>query len=205
MHRYGFSSCTSEDANAANLERKRPAGERGVSRFRIGRDYSTLNFTDCRTLPSWTTSHRQSPAGFSPRVFELCVRQGEPPMWSFTRPTSVESLYQTCSMSLSVAFETLLKQYSFPASALNESAAPVSARSATAVPTAASTVAAAFAVPACSCADTRHGIAAEDRKSTRLNSSHTVISYAVFCLKKKKKKKEEIKDNTRKTETNHVN
>src|SRR5947207_12099215 len=28
--------------------------------------------------------------------------------------------------------------------------------------------------------------AREDRKSTRLNSSHTVISYAVFCLKKKK-------------------
>src|SRR5437588_4569011 len=31
---------------------------------------------------------------------------------------------------------------------------------------------------------------ATDRKSTRLNSSHTVISYAVFCLKKKKKKTE---------------
>src|SRR5437588_5911464 len=29
------------------------------------------------------------------------------------------------------------------------------------------------------------GKAAKDRKSTRLNSSHTVISYAVFCLKKK--------------------
>src|SRR5256885_11345595 len=28
---------------------------------------------------------------------------------------------------------------------------------------------------------------AEDRKSTRLNSSHLVISYAVFCLKKKRK------------------
>src|SRR5688500_19557788 len=28
---------------------------------------------------------------------------------------------------------------------------------------------------------------AEDRKSTRLNSSHLVISYAVFCLKKKKR------------------
>src|SRR6267143_6745870 len=28
----------------------------------------------------------------------------------------------------------------------------------------------------------------EDRKSTRLNSSHSSISYAVFCLKKKKKK-----------------
>src|SRR2546421_4165306 len=34
----------------------------------------------------------------------------------------------------------------------------------------------------------RHGHAhlAEDRKSTRLNSSHDQISYAVFCLKKKK-------------------
>src|SRR5438132_8859966 len=31
------------------------------------------------------------------------------------------------------------------------------------------------------------GDARRDRKSTRLNSSHTVISYAVFCLKKKKK------------------
>src|SRR3712207_7227678 len=31
--------------------------------------------------------------------------------------------------------------------------------------------------------------ATEDRKSTRLNSSHANISYAVFCLKKKKKKK----------------
>src|SRR5438034_11397348 len=33
----------------------------------------------------------------------------------------------------------------------------------------------------------------QDRKSTRLNSSHTVISYAVFCLKKKKKKKKKKK------------
>src|SRR5207253_10351886 len=33
-----------------------------------------------------------------------------------------------------------------------------------------------------------------DRKSTRLNSSHVAISYAVFCLKKKKK-----------TETHHIN
>src|SRR5438552_12721469 len=29
--------------------------------------------------------------------------------------------------------------------------------------------------------------ATQDRKSTRLNSSHQIISYAVFCLKKKKK------------------
>src|SRR5256885_12249529 len=41
--------------------------------------------------------------------------------------------------------------------------------------------------------DAANGIIAEntarlDRKSTRLNSSHLVISYAVFCLKKKKKK-----------------
>src|SRR5687768_17729250 len=33
------------------------------------------------------------------------------------------------------------------------------------------------------------GVPAEDRKSTRLNSSHGYISYAVFCLKKKKKTK----------------
>src|SRR5256885_6418883 len=32
-----------------------------------------------------------------------------------------------------------------------------------------------------------HGSLRQDRKSTRLNSSHLVISYAVFCLKKKKK------------------
>src|SRR5256885_5149475 len=34
----------------------------------------------------------------------------------------------------------------------------------------------------------RGRVGARDRKSTRLNSSHLVISYAVFCLKKKKKK-----------------
>src|SRR5687768_18247310 len=34
----------------------------------------------------------------------------------------------------------------------------------------------------------------QDRKSTRLNSSHGYISYAVFCLKKKKKKKNDHKD-----------
>src|SRR2546426_9266217 len=33
----------------------------------------------------------------------------------------------------------------------------------------------------------RPGEEMQDRKSTRLNSSHLVISYAVFCLKKKKK------------------
>src|SRR5438477_9714595 len=33
----------------------------------------------------------------------------------------------------------------------------------------------------------RHGTSLQDRKSTRLNSSHMSISYAVFCLKKKKK------------------
>src|SRR5258708_14184570 len=34
----------------------------------------------------------------------------------------------------------------------------------------------------------------QDRKSTRLNSSHQIISYAVFCLKKKKRKRRQ-KDN----------
>src|SRR5207302_9212087 len=43
----------------------------------------------------------------------------------------------------------------------------------------------------------RHPRHTEDRKSTRLNSSHVKISYAVFCLKKKKKNK--------KTTTMHTN
>src|SRR5438034_7361373 len=40
------------------------------------------------------------------------------------------------------------------------------------------------------------GAAEPDRKSTRLNSSHTVISYAVFCLKKKKKQKRQANTQT---------
>src|SRR5437764_5489073 len=36
--------------------------------------------------------------------------------------------------------------------------------------------------------DDVHQLVLQDRKSTRLNSSHRCISYAVFCLKKKKKK-----------------
>src|SRR5258708_38351411 len=38
-------------------------------------------------------------------------------------------------------------------------------------------------------------LAGKDRKSTRLNSSHQIISYAVFCLKKKKK--QQMTKNTR--------
>src|SRR5438132_5777771 len=44
----------------------------------------------------------------------------------------------------------------------------------------------------CTGCSKRKRATAPDRKSTRLNSSHTVISYAVFCLKKKKKKQNEI-------------
>src|SRR5437588_5389450 len=44
-------------------------------------------------------------------------------------------------------------------------------------------------LPASKCTVTSRQRADVDRKSTRLSSSHTVISYAVFCLKKKKKKK----------------
>src|SRR5215204_7291409 len=46
----------------------------------------------------------------------------------------------------------------------------------------------------------------QDRKSTRLNSSHTVISYAVFCLKKKKKQQHHPKTKTNKqpTTTTHI-
>src|SRR2546421_9215134 len=53
-------------------------------------------------------------------------------------------------------------------------------------PSKAATPAAATAATAGSrSTDPSHG---QDRKSTRLNSSHDQISYAVFCLKKKKKK-----------------
>src|SRR5688572_31154606 len=52
-------------------------------------------------------------------------------------------------------------------------------------------------VVACICSRTSlravHWSTVIDRKSTRLNSSHSQISYAVFCLKKKKKKKKQIK------------
>src|SRR5687768_17835494 len=43
--------------------------------------------------------------------------------------------------------------------------------------------------------DNQSDAARRDRKSTRLNSSHGYISYAVFCLKKKKHKKHNIPNN----------
>ena len=45
-----------------------------------------------------------------------------------------------------------------------------------------------------------------DRKSTRLNSSHQIISYAVFCLKKKKKntKPKQTKTNNSKSNPNQI-
>src|SRR5437588_9808086 len=44
----------------------------------------------------------------------------------------------------------------------------------------------------------------EDRKSTRLNSSHTVISYAVFCLKKKNNNKTNIREPKHNRTQRHV-
>src|SRR5205085_12057873 len=44
-----------------------------------------------------------------------------------------------------------------------------------------------------------------DRKSTRLNSSHSQISYAVFCLKKKKKKKKKYKKTKKKYNNSMIN
>src|SRR2546430_8579164 len=43
----------------------------------------------------------------------------------------------------------------------------------------------------------------EDRKSTRLNSSHSQISYAVFCLKKKKKKNTKVNHKNNKCNTKY--
>src|SRR5438045_7414990 len=49
--------------------------------------------------------------------------------------------------------------------------------------------------------ESHHTIHTEDRKSTRLNSSHLGISYAVFCLKKKKKNNERLHIVTKRTNT----
>src|SRR6266850_5300169 len=54
-------------------------------------------------------------------------------------------------------------------------------------------------VPGAPCAWCRRR--SEDRKSTRLNSSHLVISYAVFCLKKKKKIHNKLPQDLKKTTT----
>src|SRR5947209_16026027 len=48
------------------------------------------------------------------------------------------------------------------------------------------------------------GALAIDRKSTRLNSSHANISYAVFCLKKKKKKKKTKKNHKQNKKQQHT-
>src|SRR5688572_30984307 len=54
----------------------------------------------------------------------------------------------------------------------------------------------------CACAENgRRPCATRDRKSTRLNSSHSQISYAVFCLKKKKKKSQLSTDENPQTPT----
>src|SRR5438552_12152913 len=45
----------------------------------------------------------------------------------------------------------------------------------------------------------------QDRKSTRLNSSHQIISYAVFCLKKKKKKQKTKTTQEKKTKNTAKN
>src|SRR3989454_7958786 len=48
--------------------------------------------------------------------------------------------------------------------------------------------------PTCTAPCCATSAGATDRKSTRLNSSHLVISYAVFCLKKKKNNRPSITD-----------
>src|SRR2546421_7997859 len=48
-----------------------------------------------------------------------------------------------------------------------------------------------------------HPLTELDRKSTRLNSSHDQISYAVFCLKKKKKQKHHTREQSTQLDTVH--
>src|SRR6266540_6224275 len=53
------------------------------------------------------------------------------------------------------------------------------------------------------CTSPPHPPRTRDRKSTRLNSSHITISYAVFCLKKKKKKLNQYKKKKKTQKKNH--
>src|SRR2546422_4484770 len=73
-------------------------------------------------------------------------------------------------------------------------ALPISTRPSTCSPTCSATRRAG----GCTARSCRKAWRARDRKSTRLNSSHGYISYAVFCLKKKKK----IEKATRKEKNN---
>src|SRR5215469_8622726 len=52
--------------------------------------------------------------------------------------------------------------------------------------------------------DTGRFLEREDRKSTRLNSSHVEISYAVFCLKKKKKQEQNLKSKKKKKQNKNL-
>src|SRR2546422_7557333 len=79
-------------------------------------------------------------------------------------------------------YTTLFRSHTDGPTAMGGSGSPV--RSAAACTTRSSTSAGVSAVSVTSTFDWPR-----DRKSTRLNSSHGYISYAVFCLKKKKKKK----------------
>src|SRR2546430_2994878 len=56
----------------------------------------------------------------------------------------------------------------------------------------------------CGCPSWRSLGAGQDRKSTRLNSSHSQISYAVFCLKKKKEQRITSTTNTSRTTEDHI-
>src|SRR5438105_11234909 len=60
-------------------------------------------------------------------------------------------------------------------------------------------------LPACDGRPGRDERSRRDRKSTRLNSSHEWISYAVFCLKKKKKKKKTNKQHTGRNKSDKTN
>src|SRR2546422_4788996 len=57
------------------------------------------------------------------------------------------------------------------------------------------------ALDAVGCRGEWHGH--QDRKSTRLNSSHGYISYAVFCLKKKKNKKKKVPQQHKQNQAAH--
>src|SRR2546427_9434774 len=66
------------------------------------------------------------------------------------------------------------------------------------------TVTAKLILPLCVPARSSAGVFAGDRKSTRLNSSHSQISYAVFCLKKKNERRDQDFQRALKARSEHA-
>src|SRR5215204_6620785 len=158
-----------------------------------------LTFVACGPLPDSPSSYSTfapsaSVRNPSPAMPEKCTNASFPPSSGVMKPKPFSSLNH---LTTPVAIQHLLTasidaRGVLPGTAFPHASEPPTRRTTTGLVIPASRSAARSGGrdgrPA-ALAGVRRGVRLRDRKSTRLNSSHTVISYAVFCLKKKKEKK----------------